>query len=353
MIFKKKKGIAGIDVGSSSVKAVELSGTLEAPTLIGFGFGELPSGTVVEGQIISVDSVAEGIGEAIEELSGDTTKVVAGVSGNSVIVKNVIIPNSVEGDLGCAIEWHASENIPFELSEVNLDYHVAGEANDSTQVTIAACKRDHIEVLRESLTLAGAEPVAIDVDALAFQNCYEINYAPEENAAVVLLNIGADTMNVNIVLGDESLFTRDIALGGSHYTRRLSEGLGLESADAERLKLGKAEMSTFEEMERARKLIDDVTEEVALEIRKVLDFCSTLFEGGEFHVEKMLIAGGGSKLEGLDVDLGLKLGMEVERFDAFRNISIDDNKIDVERLREYAPEMAVAVGLALRGVELR
>ena len=129
-----------------------------------------------------------------------------------------------------SIDWHAEEHIPYDFSDVSLDYQVTDETADSTTVLIAACKRERIDNIKQAIQLSGKQPVVIDVDTFALQNCYEVNYQPDESQVVTLLNIGASTMNVNIVKGTRSLFTRDITVGGSQFTDVLQRSLGLSFA---------------------------------------------------------------------------------------------------------------------------
>ena len=141
----------------------------------------------------------------ITRLTAD--RVVTGVSGHSVIIKNIVLPPMSQDELEESIDWHAEEHIPYDLSDVSLDYQVTAETPDATYVLIAACKRERIDNIKQAIQLAGKTPVVIDVDTFALQNCYEINYQPDDSQVVTLLNIGASTMNVNIVKGNRSLFT--------------------------------------------------------------------------------------------------------------------------------------------------
>ena len=158
----------------------------------------------------------------------------AGVSGSSVIVKNIIVPQMTREELEGSIDWHAEEHIPFEISDVSLDYQVVGSGADSLHVLMAACKRDFVANLKQAIQLAGKQPAVIDVDAFALQNCYEINYEPPANLVVALLNVGASTMNINILRGVRSVFTRDVSVGGNQYTSVLQKELGLTFEQAER-----------------------------------------------------------------------------------------------------------------------
>ncbi len=353
MLFGKKKSVAGLDVGSSSIKMVELQGKLNSLNLVSLGFENLPDDTIVDGQIMELNVVSDVIQNICKNHNISANHVVTGVSGHSVIIKNIILPSMGADELEESIDWHAEEHIPYDLSDVNLDYQVTAEDAEVTQVLIAACKRERIDNMKQAVQLAGKTPVVIDVDTFALQNCYEINYQPDDSQVVTLLNIGASTMNVNIVQGTRSLFTRDITVGGSQFTDVLQRSLGLSFQQAEAVKRGVTEAAEGIEETAIEPLMDNVTDLVAMEIQKTFDFYRATTDDSDMVVQKILLSGGGSKLQGLAEDLSTKLELPVEVLDPFRNIKVDTRKFDPDYLSEIMPEMAVAVGLAVRGVELR
>ena len=157
-------------------------------------------------------------------------------------------------------------------------------------------------------------------------------------------------MNVNIVKGTRSLFTRDITVGGSQFTDVLQRSLGLNFQQAEAVKRGVPDVVEGIEEKSIEPLMNNVTEIVAMEIQKTFDFYRATTEDNETQVQKILISGGGSKLAGLANELSERLELPVEILNPFRNIKVDDKKFDPEYLSEIVPEMAVAVGLAVRGV---
>ncbi len=359
MFFGKKKGIAGLDVGSSSVKVVELTGKLNNLSLVGLGYENLPDDTIVDGQIMELNVVSEVIQRVFDNYQIKSNQVVTSVSGHSVIIKNIVLPPMSRDELEESIDWHAEEHIPYDLSEVNLDYQVKGDSADATfnshvqtDVMIAACKRERIDSLKQAIQLSGKQPVIIDVDTFALQNCYEINYQPDASQVVTLLNIGAATMNVNLVKGTRSLFTRDITIGGSQFTDILQKNLGLSFHQAEAVKRGVAEATEDLDSKAIEPLMNSVTEMVAMEIQKTFDFYRATTDNENLVVQKILISGGGSKLNGLAEELSARLELPVEVLDPFRQIKVDTKKFDPDYLSEIMPEMAVAVGLAVRGVEL-
>ena len=353
MIWKRgNKSMVGVDIGSSSVKAVELRGKGGDFQLLSLGYEGLQPDSVVDGQIMELNAVSTAIGNIFNEHKIKTTKVAAGVNGHSVIVKNIVLPQMTEDELQESFAWHAEEHIPFDISDVNLDYHVTGSTPDAIQVLLAACKRDKVANLKQTIQLAGKQPAVIDVDAFALQNCYELNYDPQPGHIVALLNIGASTTNINILNGARSVFTRDASFGGNQYTSLLQKELGLTFDQAERVKRGMPVPDDVEHRE-IEPILDTVSDILALEIQKTMDFYRATVEDGESAVQQILVSGGGSKLKGLVEFLSKRFEMPVEMIDPFRKIRVDSRGFDPEYMREIVPEMAIAVGLALRGVDAR
>jgi type IV pilus assembly protein PilM len=350
MLFGKKKSVAGLDIGSSSIKMVELEGKANNLSLVSLGFENLPGDTIIDGQIMELNVVSDVIQSVCTNHQVTANQVVTGVSGHSVIIKNIVLPPMSREELEESIDWHAEEHIPYDLADVSLDYQVTAETPEATHVLIAACKRERIDNIKQAIQLAGKQPVVIDVDTFALQNCYEGNYDPVDDDVVTLLNIGASTMNVNIVKGTRSLFTRDITVGGGQFTDVLQRSLGLNFQQAEAIKRGVQDAAEGVEEKAIEPLMNNVTEIVAMEIQKTFDFYRATTEDNETQVQKILISGGGSKLAGLAQELSQRLELPVEVLDPFRNIKIDTKKFDSEYLAEIVPEMAVAVGLAMRGV---
>ena len=351
-MFKKgsgKKNLVGLDIGSSSVKAVELAKKGSSLQLLNLGFENLQTDTIVDGQIMELNNVSNVISQIFSEHQIRTTRVCAGVSGHSVIVKNIVLPQMSSEELQESFSWHAEEHIPFDIADVNLDYELTSRSEDALHVLMAACKSDKIANVKQAIQLAGKHPVIIDVDAFALQNCYEVNYRPRPGEIVALLNVGAATMNINILNGTRSVFARDASVGGSQYTSLLQRELGLSYEQAEGVKRGMP-LPEGTEPRPIQPIIETVSEALALEVKKTVDFYRATAQD-EAGIQKILLAGGGSKLPGLADFLAQKFEIPVEVFDPFRQIEVDSRKFDPDYMREIVPEMAVAVGLALRGVE--
>jgi type IV pilus assembly protein PilM len=236
---------------------------------------------------------------------------------------------------------------------VNLDYQIldaGGPASgkSSMDVLLVAAKKEKIADYTGVIGQAGRSAVVVDVDAFALQNAYEVNYGYEAGAIVMLLNVGASATNINILMGDQSVFTRDIAIGGNAYTEALQKELNLAFEQADRLKRGQAvEGPSYDD---ARPVLRAVTENVMLEVQKTFDFFKAT--ASSERVTRIVVSGGASRAEGFIELLGERFEAPVEVFDPFRKVAFDSKKFNVESA-EIAPTVAVAVGLALRRVTQR
>ena len=170
-----------------------------------------------------------------------TKTVATSVSGHSVIVKKIPLPVMSEEELEESIQWEAEQHIPFDISDVNLDYQVLNtESAASSDVLLVAVKKDKILNHTNVITQAGKVPVVVDIDAFAIQNAFETNYNPAPNATIALLNIGASIMNIVVTRGGMPLFTRDVSVGGNQFTDALQKDMNLSFEEAEQVKQGKS-----------------------------------------------------------------------------------------------------------------
>ena len=234
----KTKSLIGLDIGSSSVKAVELKKAKDGYELVSFGLEPLAQDTVVDGAIMDAPSVAEKIISIFDAQKIKTKDVATSVSGHSVIVKRVSMPLMTEEELYDRIQAEASQHIPFDIADVNLSYQLLEATENQMDVLLVAVKKDKILNHTNVLAQAGKTPMVVDIDAFALQNTFEVNYEPDPSQVVALLNVGASVMNINIIRGWTPLFTRDVSVGGNQYTDALQKELDLSFEDAEKLKMG-------------------------------------------------------------------------------------------------------------------
>ena len=348
-MFRRTKALVGLDIGSSAVKAVELKPVGKTFKVTGFGTEPLPPDSIVDGAIIDGTAVADAIRRLFERLGIKNREVAASLSGNAVIVKKITLPAMTDAELATSITWEAEQYIPFDIQDVNLDYQIldrgdAANGKGTMDVLLVAAKKEKIADYTGVIAQAGRSAVVVDVDAFALQNAYEVNYGIDPNAVVVLLNAGASATNINILHGDQSVFTRDISIGGNAYTEALQRELSLPFETADALKRGlPVDGATYDD---ARPVLRAVTENVMLEIQKTFDFFKATASSDK--IDRIMLSGGASRAEAFTEMLTDRFDAPVEAFDPFKKVAFDSKKFKTGEAADVAPTVAVAVGLALR-----
>jgi type IV pilus assembly protein PilM len=345
----KSKAVVGLDIGSSAVKAVELKAFGKGFKVMAFAVEAIPPDSIVDGAIIDGAAVSDAIRRLFQNKAFKTKSVAASLSGNAVIVKKINLPVMTDAELAESIYWEAEQYIPFDIQDVNLDYQIldtglGGDSRGTMEVLLVAAKKEKIADYTGVIAQAGRVPVILDVDAFALQNVYEVNYAPHPGAVVVLLNAGASAININIMNGAQSLFTRDISMGGNAYTEAIQKELNLPFESAERAKKGHPVHGvTFEDV---RPVLHAMTENVLLEIQKTFDFFKAT--AASDRLDRILLSGGASTVDGFAQALEERFNAPVEPFDPFKKILFDPRKFPTDDLPHLLPTAAIAVGLALR-----
>jgi type IV pilus assembly protein PilM len=353
-VFRKTKAVVGLDIGSSAVKAVELKPAGKGFRVSAFGQEPVPPDAIVDGAIIDAGAVTESIRRIFAQNKAfKANDVCASLSGNAVIVKKITLPVMTETELDESIYWEAEQYIPFDIQDVNIDYQILDpgtgpESRGSMDVLLVAAKKEKIGDYTSVIAQAGKNPVIVDVDAFALQNAFEVNYGLGDGQVVALMNAGASAININILQGDQSVFTRDISMGGNAYSEAVQKELDLPFEAAEQLKKGiPVDGATFEE---AQPVLRAVSENVLLEVQKTFDFFKATASSD--RIDRIMLSGGASRVDGFRDMLQERFSTPVEDFDPFRAVTWDAKKMGADPA-DYGATAAVAVGLALRKVSER
>ena len=301
---------------------------------------------IVEGSIIDSLRLVESIRELLKKAKVKTKNTALGIAGHAaVIIRRITVSEMSEEELEESKYFEAEQYVPFAVEECSIDFQILGPSEEAGQmdVMLVAVKKDIINEYTAVVKEAGLIPVVVDVNALALGNMYEINYEIEPDRNIALIDIGASTINMNVLKGGLSVFTRDSSLGSNLHTEALRKEFKLSHEDAERLKRGDSVGGTSPE--DAFSVMSSASEEVANEIARSLDY----FRSAAYHEEiaEVIISGGGSLIKDFTRLLAEKTALEVKSAEPFRNIHIP-KKFDLSFIEENAPMAAVAVGLALR-----
>lgn len=340
------KDTIGLDIGSSYLKVVQLKERRGGYELGAFDMLPLPPELIVEGSIIDSLRLVESIRELLKKARIRAKNSVLGIAGHaSVIIRRISLPEMSEETLAESIKFEAEQYVPFDIEDVNIDFQILGPKEEPGQmdVMLVAVKKDiineYVAVVRE----AGLNPVIMDVNAFCLGNMYEANYEMEPGRNVALVNIGASTINLNVLKGGVSVFTRDSSLGSNLHTEALQKEFSLTFENAERLKMGAAVSGAT--AEEAQAIISAASEELVGEIGRSLDF----FRSSVSHedVSEVVLSGGGAMVKGIPEMLTDRVGVEVKLAQPFKNIHVS-GRFDIGYIDDVSPMAAVAVGLAMR-----
>jgi type IV pilus assembly protein PilM len=347
MIFRKKD-IVGLDIGSKHIKVVQLKDVKGKYQLERLGITTLEPELIVDGSILDSSRVVEAIKGLIEKTNIKIKDTALSLSGHSsVIIKRVSFQQMSEDELSESIKFEAEQYIPFDIEDVNLDFQMLGIADKENMmdVLIVAAKKDKINEYVTVVKEAGLTPVIVDVDAFALENMYELNYEIKPDENVALVNIGATMININILKGGISVFTRDSAVGSNLHTEALQKEFTISYASAEKLKQeGKMEGISEEDM---KAVLVSTSEDIIAEISRSFDYFrdTTNYE----NINEIILCGGGALTPGFIQLLSERFGINAKVAESLKNINIPDS-FDKEYLKKVEPIVSVAVGLALRSI---
>jgi len=342
------KTCIGLDIGSSSIKAVQLKAGRGGVELQAFGMQPLVPQTIVDGTIMDQAAVVEAIRALWSRLRLKQKDVAIGIAGHSVIIKKIAVPAMKLDELPTQIRYEAEHHIPFSKEDVEIDYHVVAPTNaqGQTELLLVAAKKEVVADYTQVVRDAALNPQVVDVAAFAGQNAYEINYTLDARETIVLITVGAAISNINIVRGGVSLFTRDVTIGGNAFTEEIQKQLGVSADEAEAYKIGGSHDEHGVVPQEVERILDGVAEVMAGEFQRSLDFF--LATTADTNVSRIALAGGTAKVAALHRAVERRSRLSVEMVDAWKRVAIGSG-LDRNYLTAHSPEALVGLGLALRG----
>lgn len=340
-MLKKKNSILGLDIGTYSIKAIEMTAMGNDYWITGYG----------QVAVTNPEDPIDSVREIIQNSGIKSKRVVTGVSGREVIVRYISMQPVDDENLTNAVRFEADKYIPYDLDEVVIDSQKLDEASvgmsssSEMKVLLVAAKRSLIEHRVQLLKDSELYPYIIDVDSFALGNAFELKCelsprAEVEGKVVSLVDIGCSKTNINIMIGNTSFFTREIYLAGNEFTEEIQKRMEVTMEEAEGLKLEPG-VFALEVQEAVAPVIDDLANEITLSF----DYFESQFER---EVEEIYISGGGSQLFSLEPDFERIFGKRINRWDPAQHFDILEDNVDVDALRANASQLAIAIGLASR-----
>ncbi len=342
-MLKQRKSIIGLDLGSSCIKAVEITQDKYDYIITAHSQMDIP------GDAARADAISD-----LFRVGGFRTKRVAtAVSGKSVIFRYINMMQMSDENLNNAIKFEADKYIPFEIDEVQLDTQKLMDipASDSgsqeeMKVLLVAAKSSLVDDQAEMLQELGLFPVCITVDSFALGNAYELAdiVSPgirESDRTVALLDIGYTKSSINILANNVTCFAREVPMGGQDLTNAITRRFGLEPYEAEALKRDPQDQA-LEVQDAVSHVMDDLGNEVNLSF----DFFENQFDG---EVEEVFLSGGSVLLPFMEECLEKIFEKKTRVWNPIEGLKVKSQNVDIDALHHSAPQLTVAVGLAAPG----
>ena len=352
-LFKKKRDLIGIDIGTHAIKLVYLKGSAGQWSLVRWGV--IPYGEEIPLDTPLIDRRSQAIAALQNYLKSaefPVKRVATSISGNSVIVRYVKMAKMPPVELSKSLKFEAEPYIPFNIEDVNLGFSILGdiieEGQAQMETVLVAAKKDSVDLRVEMLKEAGLQPVIMDIDAFALESAYETIFPPPQSETVLFMNIGASFTNMSILEKGVSRVVRDVFIAGNSFTKAIQTQFQCDVKTAEQKKIlyGLLEENAGDpEAQQVVEVMLPVARDLLLEVQRSIDFY--LSQGSERTVHKILLCGGSANLKGLDQFLNRELNTPVEIFNPLsllQNASVDLT----DEQKTLLPHMAVAMGLATR-----
>ncbi len=335
-MFKISKKIQqlGLDIGSSHIKYVLLSGTIDSPSLVDFDSIKIDDGR---------EATKKALADIAVKLSSITKEANTSISGPNVVVRYVELPKMTEDEMKSSMKFEAEKHIPFSLKEVEIDSEILEFiSHGMMRVLLVAAKKETVALHAKLLEESGLSAKVVDCDAFALFNAFLFNYPDiSKEANTVLLNIGEKITTMNILKGKIPYFTRELKLGGADFTQAIFEKMTMADKKT-------AEILRDDPKDKANDILD-ATRQVATNLVDEVRLSLNYFENqAGASVNDIYISGGLSSLNGLVASLSSALGIEIKTWDPMRRLRLDP-KIDQEKLTRTKPLLPIALGLAIRG----
>ncbi|MGI4791166.1 MAG: type IV pilus assembly protein PilM [Janthinobacterium lividum] len=376
-VFGKEK-VVGVDIGSRFMKVVQAeAGRTPGSWRIGkAAIAPTPQDAVRDGIVMDQAAVAEALRALLADSGIDANAVVAAISGTSVIVRHVKLPKMPESVLRKSVRFEAAKHISSSVDDSVIEFEITGNVpgeDDKMSVMLVAAPNDMVQSRLSMLTLAGLEPIAIDVEAFALQRAL-VDLSPTrpgEGTTLALLDIGATTTDVNIIANGLFALTRNIPIAGDSFTQAIKAvAPGADWAELERLKT-EVDMAVLLQNETDSQAailahaLQPAIDELLREVRRstnyyqsqLADTANSILPAGTTSqtsgpVGKIVITGGSAKMRGLEAYMSARLGVPVEIWNPFQNPELDTTQLHPDFIEQNHPFLVTGIGLALKELSL-
>lgn len=348
LLGKGPPPLVGVDIGTSSIKLVQLSRGGNSYRLEAFGVEQLPENSVSEGVIVEPDAVSTALKQAVKRAGVSAKRCAMAVTGSAVITKMINLPADLsEDDIEAQIEVEAGHYIPYPREEVSLDFEVLGPSPrnaDLLEILLAASKTEHVDMRREVAELAGLSVQVVDVESFAVSNAFDLVRSAagiDESQTLAVLNIGSTSSSMIVLRGNRSIYNREHSFGGNQLIEECMRRYGMDVNQARFMQRGEEPPAGFED-----EVLEPFRQSIIQQISRVLQFYAS--SSDYMSINMLYLSGGGALIPGLAEALGDEIGISTELGDPLKNVRLAP-RINARQLDLVRPALTIACGLALRG----
>ena len=364
--LSKYKAIVGLDIGTTSIRAVEIRPAGKGWRLHRWGHQPLPLDTIVDGKVKNSDTIVSALTSLFEKTGFSTKRVAISVGGPSVIIKNIQLPFMTELELEDQISMEAEEHIPFGIDDVNLDFQILKQDEENLNVLLTACKKESLDEYIKVVEEAGLIASVCDLDICCIVNAHDAFVSPGsigavkkpkkkkkggkepdanvEESVISLVNTGGSYLNVVILVGAVPTFTRDYAFGTKSLIQQIGQELEIPFEEAEQLLVGG---ETPEQKQVLEEHMPPFEDQLLSTIRQSLDFYKT--SNPNQPVTELNLSGPCAQIPGLEQRLSEQLAIPVKFSNPLNGLKAGRGGGYRPLSKSLAPRFMVALGLALRG----
>lgn len=339
------KTTVGVCIGAASVKIVEMKKVGSGWKLAHFGIANVPEDSVVNREVFNPVAVTQAVSAAFSQSKIGKKTVVTGLGGSSIILKRMTVEVQKVSELQDAVFWEAEQYLPFDPSEVSMDYHTISKGKETkTDVLFVAAKLSVMDGFIGSIEDAGLKVRIVDTEYFALQNVFEANYDQRPGEVVAIVDIGASSLKVLVLDDGIPVFTKESPMGGRNLTAEIQRQMNLSLGDAEAMKITQGRGAVPQEIVEITQV---AIENFATEVRRALDFYNASSTGAP--VSYVLVTGGSAQIPELSRGIEDRVGLPTQLLNPFARIGYDESIFTPEMISSIAPIVALPMGYALRG----
>ena len=349
---KGRSKLVGIDIGTTAIKLVEFSRSGRSPRIDFYAYEPLPAGLIIEHQIKDIEQVSAAVGRLVARSGSKTKRAAVCVSSNSVISKTITVQSDInEEELEALVEVEADRVVPYALDDVNLDYVKLGkspQSEDEDLLQLVVCRKNVIENITAVLEEVDMEPAVVDVDQLALSrvNAF-VNQAKGSDTAqktTAVMDFGSGNSRLLVFNSNRIIYSRENPYGGRQLIDSISQKYGMpqdESSNSLRMNQLPSNFKTD--------VLKPFVKTLMQEVLRTLQF----FYASSTHnrIDQLLITGGCAQIGNIDNFIEKRIEVPTAILNPFASVQMGP-KIDKSRFRKDIPNLGVAAGLALRGLDL-